>query len=102
MRVLDNPSMVQDDIGSEKQKVMSWCLYEAKLDKERKFVRSAVNTMMSQDASEGKLFMRMSVSDKNLLNMRFSIGLADMVSLFVAQFIHHDMWPCYEHPRAWL
>ena len=77
-RVLDNPGVVNPDVGSKKQSVMRWCLAEAKLDMERAFVQNAHTTLLAQDAAKGGLLVRVSVSDSHLVNSRFIVGYANL------------------------
>ena len=57
---------------------MRWCLSEAKLDMERCFVKGARCVLLAQDASEGKILVRVSVSNDQFENQRFSISYADL------------------------
>ena len=73
-KVATTPTGTFDDLGPKKQRAMVWCLSEAKRDKERKLVRCAASTLYSQDASDGKLLNRVSISTTSLENYRFIIG----------------------------
>ena len=77
-KVLRDPCTTHEDIGAEKQAVMRWCLSEAKLDMERDFAKRAKSVMFSQDASKGKLLLRVSVSNELLENQRFTISLMNL------------------------
>jgi len=57
---------------------MRWCLSEAKLSMERRFVKDAVHIMLSQDAAKSKVLVRVSVASDKFENQRFSIAIVDL------------------------
>lgn len=78
-KVARNPTGTFDDLGAKKQRAMIWCMSECKRDRERKLVRNAASTLYSQDASDGKLLSRVSVSTGSFVNARFIIGWAPLM-----------------------
>ena len=74
-KVLTDPTGC-DDMGAKKVNAMRWCLSEGKMDIEREQTASAHSALFSQDASQGTLCCRESVSTLKFKNLRFIIGYA--------------------------
>ena len=70
-RVLDNPDSVTEGCKRTKHIAMCWCLQEAKLDMERKHIKTAASSCLSQDARKGSMLARVSSSNLAMDNMRF-------------------------------
>ena len=78
MKVIKSPCAAFDDIGRGKLRAIRWCLAEAKLDRERAFVKNAENALLAQDASDGWNLVRVSVSSADMINERLTLGYSEI------------------------
>ena len=78
MNIFNKPCGTFEDMSPRKLSAMRWCLAEAKLDRERAFVKNAENAMLAQDASGGWNLVRVSVSSTDMTNERFTLGYSEI------------------------